>query len=194
MNAIMQECRNIFKNLSPFKRFKIIAKVRLQIWQKWLYLKWRIFSLVVALLFLNGCRIVEVPVIVTVTKDSIVERVIMDTMFIYPKQENKTVSVDSSYLKTDLAFSWARIQPDGRLFHSIENVGKIPGKVVKNTTTVKKEIPKIIKIKETKTITKTKIKIKEVKVHDAFWWSGVVGWVALFGWFIFTVKKWLKWK
>jgi hypothetical protein len=75
MNTIMQECRNIFKNLSPLKRFKIIAKVRLLIWQKWLYLKWRILSLILALLLFVGCKPCENIVYRDVVHENYTQRI-----------------------------------------------------------------------------------------------------------------------
>jgi hypothetical protein len=57
------------------KRFKIIAKVRLQIWQKWLYLKWRILSLVLALFLFVGCKPIIQTVYVDRWQDRVVERI-----------------------------------------------------------------------------------------------------------------------
>ena len=100
-----------------------------------------ILTLFLATLFFYGCKPCEPIVIDNSTiqwRDSIVLRTVRDTVTIYPKQENKTVAVDSSFLKTDLAFSFARIQTDGKLFHSIENYGFIPAKIIENTKIINK--------------------------------------------------------
>jgi hypothetical protein len=146
---------------------KRLKKLRILIWQKWLYLKWRILSLILALFLFVGCK----PIIQTVYVDRFNDRVV-------ERIDSVTVT------NTDTV----------RLFQRGDSVfSEVIKWRVKNKVEIKRDtVTKIITT--TKTITKTKVKIKEVKVHDAFWWSGVVGWVALFGWFIFTVKKWLKWK
>lgn len=100
-----------------------------------------ILTLFLAALILYGCKPCEPIVIDNSTiqwRDSIVLRTVRDTVTIYPKQENKTIAVDSSFLKTDLAFSIARIQSDGKLFHSIENYGLIPAKIIENTKIINK--------------------------------------------------------
>lgn len=95
----------------------------------------------IALLLLTGCRTtpeyIEVPYPVPVRYDSIVTKIVRDTVLAYPKQENKVVTTDSSYLKTDLAFSRAKIDSTGKLHHSIENFGFVPGKVIETDTNVK---------------------------------------------------------
>ena len=126
MNTIMQECRNIFKNLSPLKRFKIIAKVRLQIWQKWLYLKWRILSLILALFLFVGCKPCE----------NIVYRDVV--------HENHTHSIDSvTVTNTDTV----------RLFQRGDSVfSEVIKWRVKNKVEIKRDtVTKIVTI--TKTVT-----------------------------------------
>ena len=148
-------------------------------------MKQAILSLIFALLLLGGCKTKEVLRYVDrdviVKRDSIVERIVKDTFFIYPPQDNKVITKDSSYLKTDLAFSFAKIQPDGMLFHSIENFGKVPGKVVEEKTKVNNDKKTTVTINTTTTITKYK------------WnWLSYVGLFSMIAgliWVIFKIKK-----
>lgn len=97
----------------------------------------------IALLLLTGCRTtpeyIPVPYPVPVRYDSIVTKIVRDTVLAYPKQENKVVTTDSSYLKTDLAFSTAKIDSTGKLHHSIANFGFVPSKVIETDTDVTKD-------------------------------------------------------
>lgn len=144
-----------------------------------------ILSLAIALFLLNGCRTKEIIQYVdrevVVNRDSIVEKIIKDTFFIYPPQDNKVIAKDSSYLKTDLAFSFAKIQPDGLLFHSIENFRKIPGKVINQNTKVNNNKKTIVTIKITRTITKLRT--------DWIWWTGLASLAALLIFIVLKAKK-----
>ena len=136
----------------------------------YIQMKTLVLSLFLATFLFFGCKPCEPIVIDNTTiqwRDSIVLRTVRDTVTVYPKQENKTVAVDSSFLKTDLAFSLAKIQPDGKLFHSIENYGMIPAKIIENT----KIINKGKNTHTTKTIT------LERKVYKNKW--GLLDWIGL---------------
>lgn len=106
-----------------------------------------IVSIVFALCFTYGCRTVEVPypLEVPVRYDSIVTVVERDTVLSYPKQEQNVITTDSSYLKTDLAFSFAKIDTSGKLHHSIQNFGLIPSKIKEKKKEVNKDVPVIVK-------------------------------------------------
>lgn len=106
-----------------------------------------IVSLIFSLYLLFSCRTVEVPypVEVPVRYDSIVTVIERDTVLSYPKQEQKVVTADSSFLKTDLAFSYAKIDSAGKLHHSIENFGNIPSKIKETKKEVNKDVPVIVK-------------------------------------------------
>lgn len=134
-----------------------------------------ILSLTIALFLFNGCKTKEivqyVDMEVVVNHDSIVTKIIKDTFFIYPPQDNKVITKDSSYLKTDLAFSFAKIQPNGLLFHSIENFRKIPGKVINQNTKVKNNTKTIVTVRITKTITKLRT--------DLIWWIGIASLIGI---------------
>lgn len=142
-----------------------------------------ILSLFLAVFLLWGCKPCEPIVIDNTTiqwRDSIVLRVVRDTVVVYPKQENKTITNDSSFLKTDLAFSISKIQPDGKLFHSIENFGLIPAKIIENT----KIINKGKNTQATKTIT------LERKVYKNKWgFLDYFGLAVIIGFAIFVLLK-----
>lgn len=142
-----------------------------------------ILSLFLAVFLLWGCKPCE-PIVIDNTKiqwrDSIVLRTVRDTVVVYPKQENKTITNDSSFLKTDLAFSIAKIRPDGKLFHSIENFGLIPSKIIENT----KIINKGKNTQTTKTIT------LERKVYKNKWgFLDYFGLAVIIGFAIFVLLK-----
>ena len=160
MNTIMQECRNIFKNLSPLRRFKIIAKVRLQIWQKWLYLKWRIFSLVAALLLFVGCKPCE----------NIVYRDVV--------HENYTERIDSvTVTNTDTV----------RLFQRGDSVfSEVIKWRVKNKVEIKRDT---VRIKEIVTITKVHPAIKEKKGLSTFNKIGLTAIILLAVLLFFRIKR-----
>jgi len=142
-----------------------------------------------ALLLLGGCRTtpeyIPVPYPVPVRYDSIVTKIVRDTVLTYPKQENKVVTSDSSYLKTDLAFSSAKIDSTGKLHHSIENFGFVPGKVIETDTDVKKDS---LIIKEVP-VPYEVIKTVYVKQKDWIWYIGY-GMLYIFGAaFVFLLIK-----
>lgn len=105
-----------------------------------------IICFIFSLYLLFSCRTVEVPypVEVPVRYDSVVTVVERDTILSYPKQEQKVVTTDSSFLKTDLAFSYAKIDSTGKLHHSIENLGIIPSKIKETKKEVKKDLPVLV--------------------------------------------------
>ena len=148
-------------------------------------MKQAILSLILALLLFGGCKAKEVIRSVdrdfVVNRDSIVTKIIKDTFFVYPPQDNKVVTKDSSFLKTDLAFSFAKIQPDGLLFHSIENFGKVPEKVVEEKTKVNNDKKTTITINTTTTITKHK--------WNPLSYIGLFSMIAGLIWVIFKIKK-----
>ena len=148
-------------------------------------MKQAILSLILALFLFGGCKTKEIVRYVdrdvVVNRDSIVTKIIKDTFFVYPPQDNKVVTKDSSFLKTDLAFSFAKIQPDGLLFHSIENFGKVPGKVVEEKTKVNNDKKTTITINTTTTITKYK--------WNPLSYVGLFSMIAGLIWVIFKIKK-----
>lgn len=145
-----------------------------------------ILCVIFSLCLIYGCRTVDVPypVEVVVKRDSIVTTIVKDTFFVYPPQDNKVIVKDSSYLKTDLAFSFAKIQDNGLLFHSIENFGKVPGKVVNQNTKTNTNTKTVLTVTITKTITKLRT--------DWIWWVGIGSMVFGVVFIAFKVKKFLS--
>ncbi len=148
-------------------------------------MKQAILSLVFALLLLGGCKCPQIAASSdtdnVVYRDSISTVIVKDTVLVYPIQENKVVAVDSSYLKTDLAFSFAKILPSGGLFHSIANFGSVPGKVIIKNTATSQNTKKTVTIQKTVTITKV--------IRGFFWWSGVIGWSVFLLWVGYKLRK-----
>ena len=148
-----------------------------------------ILSLVLALVLLAGCKtteiVREVPVPYEVKRDSIVIRTLRDTVFQYPEQSNQVITRDSSYLKTDLAFSVAKIDSTGMLFHSIQNFGKVPGKVISTDTKTEQDKPKLV---ETFT-TKYETVIEEVPIRDIWSHLGMLGSIAFVVFIVYKVKR-----
>ena len=90
------------------------------------------YYFLILLFFLMGCRskevIIEVPIHDTIRIEK--KYIVKDTVIDYKIQYQNVVSVDSSYLSTDLASSRASIDTNGLLHHSIQNNGKISSKIV----------------------------------------------------------------
>ena len=81
---------------------------------------------------LIGCKpkeiIIQIPIHDTIRVEK--KYIVKDTVIDYKIQYQNVVSVDSSYLSTDLAFSRASIDVNGLLRHSIQNNGLLPSKIV----------------------------------------------------------------
>ncbi len=145
-----------------------------------------IISFIFTLCLMYGCKTVEVPypVEVPVRYDSIITVVERDTVLSYPKQEQKVITTDSSYLKTDLAFSFAKIDSVGKLHHSIENFGLIPSKIKETKKEVKKDVPIIVKTPAPEPII----------IYKWNWltWFGLINALYWFARMVLFIKKLLK--
>lgn len=144
-----------------------------------------ILSLFTALLLLSGCKTKEVVKYVNTesVRDSIVTVTVRDTVLKYLPQKNEVFGVKKSHLKTDLAFSFASVDTCGLLYHSIENFGTIPSKII----TKDRFVNRSLKQKIYYNITKTQIVIKK----GLFYYSGILFYLslALFLLYKFYLKK-----
>lgn len=139
--------------------------------------------LVIICIVFSSCKCQKCPEPTEITRVQ-VERTIevrLDTAFVeVPMQSESVVVADSSsHVETEYAYSDARINSDGSLFHSIHNKPGLKPVIVPTTTETKDSI----KYKK-RIVTRYKVKPPdawdEFKVKS-FWWL-IVLIIAAFGW------------
>lgn len=144
--------------------------------------------LFITLVVLFGCRTRTViqyqPYPVPERHDSIVEKIVHDTVSSYPVQQQQVTGTRKSHLETDLAFSDAAIDSSGLLKHSISNKGIIPARIIIEKTTVHDSIPYAVK-GDPYPVEVIKIKYR----HDIIWWIGLTVMVLSALYIFFTLKK-----
>lgn len=136
-----------------------------------------------AIIFFTGCKAKEIIIERVSVRDSIV--IVKDTVVDYKIQYQSVVTVDSSYLSTDLASSRASIDKNGLLHHSIQNIGSVPSKIIYKKVVQKDSIPYKVEVVKEKIVKQPEI----VYQHGFFFWSGLIFYVCFFVWLIFKLKK-----
>lgn len=152
-------------------------------------MKTKLIYIIITLSLLTGCRtpqtIIQYVPVHTV-RDSIVERIVRDTVTAYPPQTQTVTGTRQSHLETDLAVSDAAVDSVGMLYHNITNKGYIPSKYITITTVVHDSISVPYPVKGDPYPVEV---IKIVYKRDLIWWAGLLLFSISLIYFIIKIIK-----
>lgn len=146
-------------------------------------------------LFLSSCcprRVIlnnsTIDSIRVVREVEYIEKLRDTTIYItLPAEVKEVIRQDSSFLETSAAVSLARIEPDGKLWHTLSNKQNTVPHPVKIKDTEEKTVEKEVVIQKERIEVSVKLPLT---TWQKFWiYSGVVLWALVIGYIAFRIFK-----